>query len=95
MIASGIGTLVIGLLTTIAEFSGGLGTFLNWWNPTGALSGKTGVGILAWLISWIVLNNLWKDKEYDLQKAFKTTLILIGLGLLLTFPPFFVLFAAE
>lgn len=89
LVASGIGTLVIGLMTTGAVISEGLKTFLNWWDPAGPLTGKTGVGVIVWLISWIVTHTLWKDRDSDLGKAFTITLILIGLGVLLTFPPVF------
>jgi len=88
-IAGGIGALTLGLMTIGAVISEGLSNFLNWWNPAGPLSGKTGISILAWLISWALLNNLWKDKDADLAKAFTITLILIGLGFILTFPPVF------
>jgi hypothetical protein len=88
-IAGGIGALALGLMTTGAVISEGLSNFLNWWNPAGPLSGKTGISILAWLISWAILNNLWKDKESNLAKAFTVTLILIVLGFILTFPPVF------
>ncbi|MEW5988790.1 MAG: hypothetical protein AB1791_19365 [Chloroflexota bacterium] len=93
LIAGGIGALVIGLMTTGAEISEGLKNVLNWWNPAGPLVGKTGLGIIVWLISWFVLNRLWKDKAYDLGKAFTITLILIAVGLVLTFPPVFEIFA--
>jgi len=89
MVAGGIGTFFVGLMTTGAVLSEGLNNFLNWWNPAGPLTGKTGVGILAWLVSWFLLNTLWKDKDYDLNKAFNITLALIVIGLLLTFPPIF------
>lgn len=89
MISGGIGTLVIGLLTTGAVISEGLKEVLNWWNPAGPLSGKTGVGVIAWLLTWVILNTLLKGKDYDVGKAFRITLILIGIGLLLTFPPIF------
>ncbi|HEX6387511.1 MAG TPA: hypothetical protein VF177_22815 [Anaerolineae bacterium] len=89
LVASGIGTLVIGLMTTGAVLSEGLSNFLNWWDPAGPLTGKTGVAVIVWLISWIVTHTLWKDRDSDLGKAFTITLILIGLGVLLTFPPVF------
>lgn len=89
MISGAIGTFVIGLLTTGAVLSEGLKEILNWWNPAGPLTGKTGVGVIAWLISWFLLNTIWRDKEYDLNKAFIITLILIALGVVLTFPPVF------
>jgi hypothetical protein len=94
-LASGVGVLFIGLMTTAAEVSEGLRNGLNWWNPAGPLTGKTAVGVIAWLISWIILHMMWKDKEMDFDKVYLVTLILIGLGFLLTFPPVFGLFAAE
>jgi hypothetical protein len=94
-VASGIGCLVIGLMVTGAEMSEGLKNALNWWNPAGPLTGKTGVGVIVWLISWVILHAMWKDKEMEFGKYFTITLILIALGFLLTFPPIFTLFAAE
>ena len=95
MVAGGIGTLAIGLLTTGAVISVGLKEALNFWNPAGPLTGKTAVGVIAWIITWLLLNTLWKDKDYDLNKAFTITLILISIGLLFTFPTFFEAFEAE
>jgi hypothetical protein len=88
-VSSGIGCFVIGLMTTGAVLSEGLKNSLNWWNPAGPLTGKTIVGVLAWLISWAILHFVWKDKEVDFNKTFILTLILIGLGFVLTFPPVF------
>jgi hypothetical protein len=95
MIAGGAGAFVIGLMTTIAETSEVIKNAFNWVNPVGPLSGKTAVGVFAWLIAWFFLNRAMKDKDSDLVKAFTITIILIVAGLLLTFPPFFTLFAAE
>lgn len=89
MISGGIGTLIIGVLTTGAVIIEGLADLLNWWNPAGPLTGKTGVGVIAWLLAWFVLNTVLRNKDYDLEKAFRITLILIGIGLVLTFPPVF------
>ncbi len=58
----------------------------------GNLTGKTWMAILAWLISWAILANKWGDQKVDFGKIYKATLILVGLGLLATFPPFFDLF---
>lgn len=94
-VASGIGCLVIGLMVTGAEMSAGLKNMLNWWNPAGPLTGKTGIGVIAWIVSWVILHTMWKDKDVDFGKVFTVTLIMIALGFLLTFPPIFGLFAAE
>ena len=86
IISSGIGSMIIGLMTTGAVLSSGLKDFLNLWNPAGALTGKTIMGILVWLLSWIFLNSRWKGNDYDLGKAFTITLILFSIGLIFTFP---------
>jgi hypothetical protein len=91
MISAGIGIMVIGILTTAAEMSEGLSQALNLYSPTGPLSGKTGFGVVAWLLSWLILGQLWKDKTSDLQRSFIITLVLAAIGLLLTFPPLFAL----
>ena len=89
MIAAGIGALVIGILTTGAVIIEGLKGALNFWPPAGSLTGKTIIGVIFWLISWAALNKSWKDEDYDLRKAFLITLVLLALGLILTFPPVF------
>jgi len=89
MISAGIGTLTLGLMTTGAVIFVGLKDFLNFYNPAGPLSGKTSVAILAWLVSWLFLNARWKEGEYALEKAFRITMVLILIGLILTFPPVF------
>jgi hypothetical protein len=84
-----VGSAVIGLLTTGAVISAGLKSALNWWGPAGPLTGKTGVGVIAWLVSWIVLHILWKDEDVAFVRVLVVTLVLLALGLLLTFPPVF------
>jgi hypothetical protein len=88
-IASGIGCFVIGLMTTGAVISGTLKSLLEWSKPVGPLSGKTGVGIIVWLASWGILHVLWKERESNLRTTMIISLILVGLGVLLTFPPVF------
>ena len=91
-LSGSIGVFVIGLLTTLSEASHAIGSALNWYNPSGSLVGKTGVGIIIWLISWYILNNKWKNEDVDLKKMFTWSIIIAALGFLLTFPPFFVMF---
>ncbi|HZD11556.1 MAG TPA: hypothetical protein VE553_09455 [Candidatus Binatia bacterium] len=89
MVASGAGVFVIGLLTTGTAISSELKETLNWWNPAGPLTGKTGLGVIVWLVTWYVLNRVLHADNRSLQRAFAVTLILIALGLILTFPPVF------
>lgn len=92
-LSGGIGVFVIGLMTTLSEVSVRFASMLNWWNPSGPLVGKTLLGILAWLVSWGILHAAWKNQETNFSKIFTASLILIGLGFLLTFPPAFEIFA--
>jgi len=89
MLAGGIGALFIGIMTTAAEVSDALANSLKWVGPVGPLSGKTGVAVIVWLLSWVGLNAALKHKDVDLGKVFVATLILIVVGILLTFPPVF------
>ena len=89
VVASGIGVLALGLLTTLAQASAPIKDALTLSNPVGPLSGKTTVAVVVWLVAWAVLHGLWKNKQVDFDRAFTATLILIALGLLGTFPLFF------
>src|SRR5689334_2883594 len=86
ILAAGVGSFAIGLMTTLAEASVDLRNFLNFYNPVGPLSGKTIVAIIIWLISWTWLYFRWKGKEIPFPRVFTATLVLISLGVLGTFP---------
>ena len=94
LLAGGIGSFAVGLMTVLAEASPAIKTFLTFSVPVGPLSGKTIVGVILWLVSWAVLGLLWKDKDVDLNKIIMAAFVLLGLALLFTFPPFFLLFEA-
>ncbi len=91
-LSGAIGLFVIGLLTTLSEASHAVGNALNWYDPSGSLVGKTGVGIIVWLIAWFFLNKKWQDEEVNLKSMFTWAIIIAALGFLLTFPPFFSVF---
>jgi hypothetical protein len=94
-IASGIGSFVLGLLVVLTEMKAGAGlkAALNWVGPVGPLSGKTGVAVIAFVVGWVALHFAFKNRAVTLTTAFVITLILVGLGVLMSFPPFFELFA--
>ena len=89
MLAAGIGCLVLGLATSLAQGSKAIGNMLNFYDPVGPLGGKTIVAVVVWLVAWGVFAGKWKDQSADFGKVYKVTLILVGLGLLGTFPLFF------
>jgi hypothetical protein len=94
LLAGGIGACAIGLMTVLAEASPAVKTFLTFSVPVGPLSGKTIVGVSIWLISWLVLGLLWKDKDVEINKVVIAAFVFLALGLLFTFPPFFLSFSA-
>jgi hypothetical protein len=94
-IASGIGTFFLGLMIVLTEMPSGAGlkTFLTWVGPVGPLSGKTGVEVIAFLVSWVGLHFYFRNRPIPLTRSFLIAIVLIVVGLLLSFPPVFEIFA--
>jgi hypothetical protein len=95
IVAAGIGCAAVGVLTILAELSPGFKTVLNFSDPVGPLSGKTGLAVLLWLVSWYALAYSWRARPPVLRSALIVTFVLIGVGVVGTFPPFFALFTAH
>jgi hypothetical protein len=93
VLASGVGSLALGLFTTMAEANAAIKNALNLYNPVGPLSGKTTVAVVIWLVAWAAFHGLWKNEQVNFTKLFTATLIMIALGLLGTFPLFYDLFS--
>lgn len=94
LLAGGIGAFGVGLMTVLVEASAAIKTAITFVKPVGALSGKTTIGVLIWLVAWAILGYIWKDKEVAFGKVAISAFVFLGLGLLLTFPPVFLLFGA-
>jgi hypothetical protein len=90
-IASGIGSFALGLMVVLTELKAGAG--LSWVGPVGPLSGKTGVAVIAFLASWVILHFIFKNRTPSLTRSFIVALVLIVAGVLMTFPPIFDIFA--
>jgi hypothetical protein len=95
LVAGGLGSAALGLMTVLAEAAAGVKAALNWWNPAGPLTGKSLVGVIVFLVSWAILHMVFRGKNVNFTRAATIAFILLGLGLLGTFPPIFGLFAAE
>ena len=88
ILAAGIGSAVLGILALAGDASDAIGKFLNFYNPTGTLSGVTDLAILAWLVSWFLLNRAWRDRQVAMVGISMVSFALLAVGFLLTFPPF-------
>jgi hypothetical protein len=93
ILAAGIGLAVTGIVSALAEAIAAWSALLVWSKPVGALSGKTTIGILAWLVSWLILGLTWRGKEVRLTPVLVASAVLLAAGVLLTFPPVFELLA--
>ncbi len=95
LLAGGIGCAVFGVITFFSEVSAAFGKTLNWYNPVGPLSGKSILGTIAFFVAWGLLHFMWQGKETDFKRISTIAFVLLVVGLITTFPPFWHLFAAE
>lgn len=95
IVAGAAGTLAFGLTVVLATASSQISTQLNWSAPVGPLSGKAGVAVAVWLVSWFVLHTIWHKTDRQFAPVWMTSLALIAVGMALTFPPIFELFASH
>ena len=87
ILAAGIGSFMVALLAIAADKSAFLKNLLDFYQPTGPLSGVTTSAVLVWLIAWWILELRWRKRNVALGRINAVALILLGLSLLLTFPP--------
>lgn len=98
-IAAGIGSLVLGVFVVLNEVSADINRFLRFdqnfglGSGVGPLSGKVALAVIAYVVAWVVLHVWLRGKEVNFRNAFIVSLVLVGLGFALTFPPIFLLFA--
>lgn len=87
ILAAGIGCAALGVLAVLGDAFSGIKNLLNFYNPTGPLSGVTTVAIVVWLASWYMLEQKWGGRDVALNRVSAIAFILLAIGLFLTFPP--------
>ena len=87
LLAAGIGSLMVALFAIAADQSAAIKSSMIFYKPTGPLSGVTTCAIAVWVISWAVLEWRWRGRMISLKPVCTAALILLGMSLLLTFPP--------
>jgi hypothetical protein len=106
-LAAGVASLVIGIGVVLNEASqtikDAIGVDFNAFlqfdknfglgSGVGPLSGKVGLAVIAFVVSWVVFHLWLRGKEVTFRTFFIASLVLVGLGFALTFPPIFKLFA--
>ncbi len=87
ILAAGIGSFLLAVFAIAGDKSAALKSFFIFSKPTGPLSGVTTCAILVWLAVWIVLHARWRKRAVNLGRINGVAIVLLLLGLLLTFPP--------
>jgi hypothetical protein len=87
ILAAGIGSIILAILTIAADHSAGLKTLFVFYRPTGPLSGVTTVAVVAWILAWLILDRLWFRRDVSLRMVNIVSIVLLVLSLLATFPP--------
>jgi len=87
ILSAGIGSFAVALFAIAADKSAFVKNLFVFYKPTGALSGETSVAILLWLATWATLNWRWRKRDVSLPRINVIALVLLGLSVLLTFPP--------
>ncbi len=85
-VAAGAGSFAMGLFVLLHE--AGIYSAPSLYEGAGGLSGRSTFAVIAWLIAWAVLHRAWRDRDIPSGRTLTITLVLTGLGILFTFPPF-------
>jgi hypothetical protein len=87
VLAAGIGAFALGSIAVVADKLPYVARALNFYRPTGPLSGVSTAAIALWLGAWALLDYLWSSRNVKLRRIVTIALLLLAAGILLTFPP--------
>lgn len=87
VLAAGIGSLAVAVFAIVADKSAPIKILLNFYKPTGPLSGVTTCAIVVWLAVWALLHWRWSWRNVAARRVTVAAFILLFLSLLLTFLP--------
>ncbi len=94
LLSGGIGSAVLGVVTFANQVApaSAFSQWLVWYKPVGSLAGKSSLAIIAFLLAWAVLGWMWRQQELPFGRIAVISFILLVVGLIGTFPPFWLLF---
>jgi hypothetical protein len=87
ILAAGIGCFLVAALAIVADKSSTIKSTMNFYKPTGPLSGVTTTAVVIWLVSWFVLEFRWRKHDVVMGRISAIAVGLLVLSVLLTFPP--------
>jgi hypothetical protein len=89
VLAAGLGSFGLGLLSVLSAASRSASDALTLSDRVGDLSGVTTGAAVLFFAAWAVLTVRWRHADPPLVRVAAAAGVLIGLGLLGTFPPFY------
>jgi hypothetical protein len=89
VLAAGLASFGLGLLSVLAAASASISDALTLSDRVGDLSGVTTAAAVVFFAAWAGLAVHWRHADPPLVRVAAMTALLIALGLLGTFPPFF------
>ena len=89
ILAAGLASFTLGLLSVLTAASARVSDALVLSERVGDLSGLTTVSVVVFFGAWAVLGFAWRDAGPRLELVAGAAGLLIALGLLGTFPPFY------
>lgn len=87
ILAAGIGCAALGVLALSNDAFPAINRLLNFYRPSGGLSGVSTVAVVIWLVSWYILSRNWKARTVAMARVNLIAFGLLAVGVLLTFPP--------
>ena len=87
ILAAGVGSFALAVLACAGDKLAAVKNSLIFYKPTGPLSGVTTAAIFIWLLIWGILEWRWRNTTVAVGRVSAVALSLLGLSLLLTFPP--------
>jgi hypothetical protein len=87
MLAAAIGCFVLALIAFAGDKSVPIKNSLNFYRPTGPLSGVTTLAMLVWFLTWGLLEWRWRKRAVAMSRINTVSLTLLILSIVLTFPP--------
>jgi hypothetical protein len=87
VLAAAIGSFALALLALAGDASPSIAATLNFWRPTGPLSGVTDVAIVIWLAAWWLLSRRWDRRDVNLARINTASFAMFAAAILITFPP--------
>ena len=88
-LGAAIGAFAMGFVVILSE--AGIFSAPSLYAPAGGVSGRTTIAAVTWMIAWFVLHRRFRNQQIESRTPWRLAVTLIGMGLLFTFPPFWML----